>query len=382
MRFKFTLVMLLILWITPTIGLAGPLTVKDMAGRTISLKAAPQRIICLGPGALRLIVYLGAQDLVVGVESMEKQYPTGRPYFLAQPQLKALPAIGPGGAGAINKKPDMEAVLRVAPDLIVATYMEAAVADEVADTLGIPVLVLSYGELAVFDQLVYDSLRLAGKILDRQARADAVIDFIKGLRKDLERRSADISDETKPGVYVGGIGYRGTHGIESTQGDYIPLDWNHAVNVAQRVRATVGGHVLVDKEILLGLNPDVIFIDGAGLPLMREDYRKKPGFYQALTAVTGNASTRCCPSTTIPRISIRPWSMPMPSARFFIRSGLPMWTWSTRPTPSMLFWSENRSPPRCRRILGLWARPWCSMTDATNIQHLHEGRSWSRKRNC
>jgi iron complex transport system substrate-binding protein len=287
MRFKFTLVMLLILWITPTIGLAGPLTVKDMAGRTISLKAVPQRIICLGPGALRLIVYLGAQDLLVGVESMEKQYPTGRPYFLANPQLKALPAIGPGGAGAINKKPDMEAVLRVAPDLIFATYMEAAVADEVADTLGIPVVVLSYGELAVFDQLVFDSLRLAGKVLNRGARADAVIDFINGIRTDLDRRTAAIPDETKPGVYVGGIGYRGTHGIESTQRDYIPLDWIHSVNVAQRVKATIGSHVMVDKEILLGLNPDVLFIDGAGLPLVREDYRKKPDFYQALTAIKG-----------------------------------------------------------------------------------------------
>jgi iron complex transport system substrate-binding protein len=87
---------------------------------------------------------------------------------------------------------------------------------------------------------------------------------------------------------VGGIGYRGTHGIESTQRDYIPLDWNHAVNVSQRVKATIGSNVMVDKEILLGLNPDVIFIDAAGLPLVREDYRRKPAFYQALTAIKGS----------------------------------------------------------------------------------------------
>lgn len=287
MRVKWVMVLLIMFSIISAFP-ASAMTVKDMAGRTFDLKAEPQRIICVGPGALRLLTYLNAHDRVVGVEAMEKQYPTGRPYWIANPQLKALPTIGPGGAGSINKKPDMEAVLRVTPELIVATYMEAGVADEVAKTLGIPVLVLSYGELAVFDEMVFDSLRLAAKILNRQARADAVVEFIQGIRKDLSRRTADIAEDAKPGVYVGGIGYRGTHGIESTQRDYIPLDWNHAVNLSQRVKATIGSHVMVDKEVLLSLNPDVIFIDSAGLPLVREDYRRKPDFYQGLKATREN----------------------------------------------------------------------------------------------
>ena len=284
MRFKFALVLLLVLWMTSVFP-ADAMTVKDMTGRTVTIAAVPKGIVCVGPGALRLIVYLQAQDLLVGVESMEKQHPTGRPYWIANTHLEALPVIGPGGAGAINKKPDMEAVLRAAPDLIIATYLEAAVADEVAHTLNIPVLVLSYGELAVFDEMVFDSLRLAGNVLGRQARAEAVVDFIQGIQKDLESRTATIADAAKPGVYAGGIGYRGTHGIESTQRDYIPLDWIHAVNVARQVKATLGSHVLMDKEILLGLNPDVIFIDSAGLPLVEEDYRRKPAFYEGLKAV-------------------------------------------------------------------------------------------------
>jgi len=282
MKFKSLFVALLV-WIVSAAA-AQSMTVKDMAGRTVDLAAQPQRIICLGPGALRLIVYLQAQDRLVGVESMERRFPAGRPYWLAQPQLNDLPVIGPGGAGAINKKPDMEAVLKVAPDLIVATYMDAGLADKVAETLGIPVMVLSYGELAVFDTTVYDSLRLAGRVLQKEARADAVIGYIEGLRTDLIRRTADIPDEAKPRVFVGGIGHRGSHGIESTQRDYIPLDWNHAVNVAQQIKATVGSHVLVDRELLMELDPEVIFIDGGGLALVKADYRKKPDFYRALKA--------------------------------------------------------------------------------------------------
>jgi iron complex transport system substrate-binding protein len=284
MRIKIWLAALLLsVWMTPSV-LAQPLTVTDVVGRAVTLQAEPQRIICIGPGALRLIVYLDAHEKVVGVESMEKRLPAGRPYWLAHPRLRTLPDIGPGGPAAINQKPDMEAILRVAPDLIVVTYMEAALADEVADTLGIPAVVLSYGELSVFDQAVYDSLKLAGRLLNRRERADAVIDYIEGLRGDLHNRTATVSDRDTPGVFVGGIGYRGSHGIESTQRNYMPLDWNHAVNLAQQVESAIGSHVFVDKEVLLGFNPDVIFIDGGGLALVAEDYRKKPDFYRALTA--------------------------------------------------------------------------------------------------
>ncbi len=285
MRFKQLIIISLIMGICfLASAVYGEQTVTDMIGRAVTLKDRPQRIICVGPGALRLIVYLQAQDMLVGVEGMEKQHATGRPYWIANPQLGKLSVIGPGGPAAINKKPDLEAVLRVAPDLIVATYMEKTMADTVAKTLNIPVLVLSYGELAVFDEKIYESLRLAGEVLGKKARADAVVDFIHGIRKDLDRRTADIAATDKPGVYVGGIGYRGAHGIESTQRNYIPLDWNHTDNVAQKVKATIGSHVMVDKEVLLSLDPDVIFIDGGGLALVVEDAQRKPDYYMALKA--------------------------------------------------------------------------------------------------
>ena len=283
MRFKYLLVFIMIPGLCFPAS-AASMSLTDIAGRRVTVSEPPARIICVGPGALRLIVYLEAQDRVVGVESMEKRHASGRPYWLAHPQLRTLPVIGSGGPGAINKKPDMEAVLRAAPDLIFATYMDAPLADEVSATLNVPVVVLSYGELAVFDTTVYKSLELAGTILDRNARADRVIAFIERVRADLGRRARDAGADAGPGVFVGGIGHRGAHGIESTQRDYIPLDWNQARNAARQVQATVGSHVMVDKEILLGLDPEVIFIDGGGLALVAEDYRKKPDFYKALTA--------------------------------------------------------------------------------------------------
>lgn len=259
-------------------------TIVDMAGRSVEVPQNPNRIVGLGPGALRLIVYLQAAEKVVGIEDMETRNPGGRPYWLAHPELAELPSVGPGGPASINKKPDLESVLAAKPDLLFITYMDAERADEVQRLLQIPVVVLSYGTFATFDETVYDALRLVGKILDRKQRAEKVISFIEHHRADLKKRTASTPAEQKPSVYVGGLGYRGAHGIQSTKNQYTPFLWTSANNVAATMEASVDSHVFVSKEQLLVFNPDIIFLDGTGLALIRQDYRKNTEYYQALKA--------------------------------------------------------------------------------------------------
>lgn len=262
---------------------ATPVTVTDMGGRTVTVPGNPERIVCTGPGSLRQICYLGAQNRVVGVERMEKDWTTGRPYWLANLDLARLPSIGPGGPAGINAEPDLEAVLEVRPDVIFISYMEAARADALERKIGIPVLLLSMGRFATFDEAVYDSLRVAGRILGKEARAEQIVAFIEGSRKDLERRTAFIEEGEKPGLYIGAIGYKGTQGIESTDADYIPFAWIHARNLAHEVQQE--GHLFLDREKLLALDPDVLFLDGGGLDLVASDYERKRGYYQSLKAI-------------------------------------------------------------------------------------------------
>ncbi|QTA83094.1 Amino acid ABC transporter, substrate-binding protein [Desulfonema limicola] len=285
MKIKYLLWGLFIFLCQTTPGLClEMINVQDMAGRIVKVPHDPARIVCLGPGTLRLIVYLNAWDRVAGVEDVEKMNTAGRPYLLARKELGKLPRIGPGGPGSINKKPDMEAVLSAGPQVIFVTYMDKSLAQEVQKTLGIPVIVLSYGDFATLDKAVYDSLIIAGKILNLDKRAEDIISYIESIRQDLQKRSKDIPEKEKPGVYVGGIGHRGAHGIESTEASYIPLNWNNAVNMAEKADSRIGSHVFADKETLLKLNPDIIFIDGGGLTLVLDDFLKKPQFYRALKA--------------------------------------------------------------------------------------------------
>jgi iron complex transport system substrate-binding protein len=258
------------------------MTVVDLGKRTVEVPQNPQKIICLGPGSLRLICYLGMMKKVAGVERFEKTPPGGRAYLWANPDLAKLRVVGPGGPAGINKEPDLEAVLKVNPQVIFIANMEAAKAEALQKKLNIPVVILSYGGFATFDDVVFDSLRLAGKILEAEKRAEEVVAFIEGARRDLLKRTEAYEESKKPRVYIGGIGFRGTQGIESSDASYFPLEWVRARNLAKEVQPE--GHAFVDKEKILFWDPDLLFIDGGGLGNIRRDYEKKTDFYRHLKA--------------------------------------------------------------------------------------------------
>ena len=255
-------------------------TITDMVGRTVELPAEVSKIACAGPGALRLIVYLEAGDKVIGVESAERRWGSaGRPYAMAHPELRDLPSIGPGGPG---KLPNAEALIKLNPDVLFMTYVDARTANNLQSQTEIPVVVLSYGKRASFlNEPLFKSLTLAGKLLGEEARAAELVDFFERHQKDLEARTQDIPEEQKPLVYVGGLGYRGVHGIESTEGDFPPFSAVHARNPVDELGE---GHHSIDKEKLLRWDPEVIFIDEGGLRLVRQDYQKNPKFYHSLEA--------------------------------------------------------------------------------------------------
>lgn len=257
--------------------------VQDMAGRSVRAPKAVQRIVALGPGALRLVVYLGAMDRVVGVEEAEKgRFPfAARPYGLAvRERIMALPSVGEGGAG---RNPDPERILALKPDLIVAVGLDAAQVSGLEAKTGIPVLVLDYGDIGVFREEALKSLELLGRVLGREKRAADILRFIDACREDLQRRRAGIGNLEKPSVYVGGIGHKGRHGLNSTEAGFLPLVYAGGQNVADETGRR--GHLFIDREKLLAWNPDVIFIDVNGLDLIVADYAANTAFYHALGAV-------------------------------------------------------------------------------------------------
>ncbi|RCX20115.1 iron complex transport system substrate-binding protein [Anaerobacterium chartisolvens] len=255
-------------------------TVTDALGRQVEINSAAKRVVAVGPGALRLCCYFNSIDMIVGVEQMDKNEAQGKPYVMANPSLASLPVIGPGGP---NNAPDPEKILAAKPEVIFTTYAsDKAAADSLQAKTGIPVAAISYGKTSVFSPEVYSSLRLIGKLTGKEKRAEELVEYMEKCKNDLDSRTKDIPDGMKPSAYIGGLGMKGAHGIESTQGRYALFDAVHANNVADETGKT--GTVMIDKEKLLQWNPDKIFIDGSGLQMVKEDYSKNPSYYGALSA--------------------------------------------------------------------------------------------------
>lgn len=260
------------------------ITVTDMMNRTVTVVQDPQRIIGIGAGSLRMIVYLQAQDRVVGVDMREQAatnasaigMPSGidRPYNIAHPELAGRPFIG-----AIAGDPELIAIQK--PDVVFITFTTGKDASALQEKSGVPVVGLVSGDLGKNRQAFYSSLRTMAKTLSREQRADDVITSINASLADLQKRTKDIPSDKRPSVYVGGIAFNGAHGFMSTDPAYAPLAMVNGNNVASG--AGTGGQILIDKEKLLTWDPDVILIDEASYPLVQEDL--KDPMYQSLKAV-------------------------------------------------------------------------------------------------
>ena len=124
-----------------------------------------------------------------------------------------------------------------------------------------------------------NSLKIMGKVLGKEKRADELINYINSTESDLENRTKNVSNNS-PTVYLGGQAYRGAHGITSTNPYYPPFNMVNAKNVFTNTNnsKTSADAVQIDKEQIINWNPDVIFIEESGLAMVMNDTNNNPEY--------------------------------------------------------------------------------------------------------
>ena len=291
MRFPHYLLSCLLILALAVPAAAGTRTVTDSTGKSLTLPEKINHVICSGPGSLRLLTYLQAQDLIVGVDDIEvrrRQF-DARPYAIANPQFKKLPVFGQF-RGFDN--PELILNLEPQPDVILKTYRTMGHdPDELQDKTGIPVVVINYGDLGALRPDLYKTLRIMGEVVGKADRAEAVIDFMEAQIADLAKRTADVPEEARPSVFVGGVAKKGPHGYQSTEPTYPPFAFVKAKNLARTPNMTGKelSHADVAKEKIVEWNPDYLFLDLSTLQMGDEagglyELRNDPA-YRILTAV-------------------------------------------------------------------------------------------------
>ncbi len=260
-----------------------PVVVTDLLGREVVVPDNIERIIGLRAGALRLLVYMDAVQLIAGVEQSEKR--GKKPYLKAYPELMQLPSIGPAMGG------DAEMILNAQPDVIFITYTTRQDADMLQRKTGIPVVALECTDLGTDNETLFASLKLIGQVINKEERADLLISYITNNINELEKRTSKVSKYNKPSVYTGGLSYSTSYGISATHSRFAPFMFVNANNVASSIDERLTSHVrgtFVDIEKLMLWNPDYIFIDESGLQMVRKDINKKPVLRSSLKAIKNN----------------------------------------------------------------------------------------------
>ena len=252
-------------------------TILDAKGREVEIPYGVERIVCVGVGALRYSCYVGAADRVVAVEDYETKPGMSRLYnYVNFDKFKDLPVIGTNG------EPFPEEIIQVDPQVIVMSLSASVDPDDLSAQTGTPVVVVP-GSDSTLDDKAYETIRILGELFQLEQRSAELTQYLKGVQADLDQRTANIPEEEKPTVYVGGVSFKGKHGFEGTEAHYGPFELIHANNLADTTEQT--GAFNIDLEKVLQWDPQIIFLDFNGMDLINEDYAKNPDFYNALTAV-------------------------------------------------------------------------------------------------
>jgi len=140
---------------SPSPAAAYPVTVTDMLGRKVEIKAEPKTIVAVSPTAVELVYAAG--KTVAGRPSTAN-YP---------PEAQSAQPVGTA------YQPNLEAVLALKPDLVIADSVIHAQPALRQPLEGLPVPVIFAGANSY--QQVLDALRLVGKALNATATTDKVI---------------------------------------------------------------------------------------------------------------------------------------------------------------------------------------------------------------
>lgn len=207
-------------------------TVTDMKGREITLDAPAARIVALSPSDCEILYALRAEDTLVG-RGQYCDYPEA---------VLEIPAVNSGA------ETNLEQILALNPQVVVMTAMAQTTEQvEALEKAGVKVVVSDAQDIAG----TYEAIALLGKLVGKEAEADALITQMK----DAFAAIAEKAENTGKTVYfeVSPLEY----GLW-TAGKNTFMDELATICGLENAFADVEGWQGVSQEQVLARDPDYI----------------------------------------------------------------------------------------------------------------------------
>ncbi len=277
----------------PTTDVTYPVTVKDMAGREITLEKQPERIVSGYYISSSACIALGLTDKMVGIEDKSAKRPI---YKLAAPALIDLPNVGSAKAF------DLEACIATEPDLVILPMKQKDTAQTLQE-MGIATLLV----LPESHEQLIEMFTLIGTATNTVKQAEKLISYYNTKLSAVTELTRDIPDDEKPVVYLGS-----TSDILRTA----PREMYQA-SLITTAGGKNAGDVLegsswtdIDNETFLTMNPDIIVIPTDNFAVSSPDYTAEDVMnnptFSDVTAVKNSAVYQM-------PVGYEAWDSPVPS---------------------------------------------------------------------
>ena len=242
-------------------GTAFPVTLSDDAGRSVTLRAEPERIVSLAPSNTEIVCALDRCDRLVGVTDFD-DYP---------PEVADVPDV------VIAAEVDVELVRAAEPDLVLAAgneFTPTAVIEQLTD-LGVPVMTLYAASL----NDVYADVQLVGRAVGADAEADALVAEMQASAAEV---AAAVEGAERPRTFYEVSYFEGTiytAGKDSFLASLLELAGSEAVTGDAQSFA-------IELEDLIAADPELILLGDASYDpsITPESVASRPGWGE-LTAV-------------------------------------------------------------------------------------------------
>jgi len=266
----------------PTPVAAFPVTLTDDEGTAVTLPAEPEKIVSLTPAVTETLFAVGAGSRVVAADD-SSDYP---------PEAKDLPDVVTFGTV------DVEKIVALAPDLVIAGGAGFTSADSIAQlrAVGIPVLVVSTPSI----DGIYKDIELVGSAAGEADAATAVTDKMRtDMAAIATAAKAESAKTAKPPRVFYDVGY-----LDATGQIYGPAEGSFLAEMVGMLGVDVitGDKVTyeVPLETLISRDPEVIILGvNAFYSPTAATVAKRPG-WSALTAIK-NGDVRSVSDTEITR---------------------------------------------------------------------------------
>jgi iron complex transport system substrate-binding protein len=243
---------------------SSPVIITDDLGRSVSIKTAPQRIISLAPSNTEILFSLGLDDKIVGVSDY-CNYPEA---------AKSKPHV------AGYSTPDIEKIVSLQPDLVLASDIHKTEVIPALEKLGITVLAF---KPATLDAVMKD-ISLAGSVTGRGQSAGAIVSSLQKRIQAVADKTAALTSAARPRVlYITWHDPLWTAGRGTIIHDLI--EKAGGINIA----ADLSGYANITLEAAIQRNPQVILVmSSMGTNSASFDYVKTEPRFQAVDAVKNN----------------------------------------------------------------------------------------------